>query len=88
MRVADNDMDDDITFDNPAAVREMRRRHASIGRRALAIVDVALRELEQKVACGEPLDMKLEDALALREIGMKMSHQADGDPPPPPTKPN
>jgi hypothetical protein len=81
-------MDDDITFDNPAAVREMRRRHASIGRRALAIVDVALRELEQKVARGEPLDMKLEDALALREIGMKMSHEADGDPPPPPNKPN
>jgi hypothetical protein len=83
--------DDDITFDNPAAVREMKHRHASLGRRALAIVDVALRELEEKIARGEPLNMERADALALREVGEKMVREAlehEADAPIPPPKPN
>src|SRR5277367_3748952 len=60
-------MDDDVSFDGIIARREMRQRQAEIGRRALAIVDVALRELEQKIARGEPLNMTCADALKLRD---------------------
>jgi hypothetical protein len=84
--------DDDVIFDNPAAVREMRRRHAAIGRRALAIVSAALAEWEARIANGEALNMSLAEIEQLREIGMKMAredsgHEADA-PEPTTTKPN
>lgn len=79
---------DDVTFDSPAAVRAMKQRHAELGRRTLAIVDVALREWEAKIAAGEPLDISPQDIKALRDIGEKMSREADGDPPITPKKPN
>jgi hypothetical protein len=86
-------MDDDVTFDSVIARREMRQRQAEIGRRALAIVDVALRELEQKIARGEPLNMTCADALKLRDVGRELLERSaekepDGDAPIPPTKPN
>jgi len=87
-------MDDDTTFDSIIARREMRHRHAELGRRALAIADVALRELEAKVARGEAVNMTREEALRLRDAGAEMVERAaqgepDGDAPIPPTgKPN
>lgn len=85
-------MDDDVAFDNPATIREMRRRHAAIGRQALAVVSAALAEWEQKIARGEALNLTPDDIEKLREIGAKMAaedsgHEADA-PPPPPHKPN
>jgi hypothetical protein len=81
-------MDDDIMFDSPPAIREMKQRHAALGRRTLAVVSAALAEWEQKIARGEALNLTPDDIEKLREIGAKMSHEADGDPLPPPTKPN
>jgi hypothetical protein len=85
-------MDNDVTFDGIIARREMRQRQAEIGRRALAIVDVALRELEQKIARGEPLNMTCADALRLRDVGRELlersASEPDGDAPIPPTNPN
>jgi hypothetical protein len=79
-------------FDSPAAVRGMRRRHADLGRRALAIASVALGEWEQKVARGEPLGMTREEVLNLIRVGREMierSSDGPGDAPiPPPKKPN
>ena len=82
------DDQDDITFDSPAAIREMRRRHAELGRRALAIASVALEEWEAKVARGEPLNMTREEALNLRDVGREMLERSasggkepDGDAP-------
>jgi hypothetical protein len=80
--------DDIITFDNAAARREMRHRHAELGRRTLAVVSVALQEWEEKVARGEPLGLSPAEIEQLREIGAKMAHEADGDAPIPPPKPN
>jgi len=80
--------DDIIRFDSPAAIREMKQRHASIGRRTLAVVSAALAQWEARIANGEALNMSPAEIEQLREIGAKMSHEADGDPLPPPTKPN
>jgi hypothetical protein len=79
--------DDIITFDSPAAIREMKQRHASIGRRTLAVVSAALAEWEARIANGEALNMSPAEIEQLREIGAKMAHEADGVPIPPP-KPN
>jgi len=43
-------------FDDYEAIVAMRRRHAEIGRRLLAIAVRGLEELEAKVAAGEQLD--------------------------------
>jgi len=81
-------MDDDVMFDNPAAVREMKQRHAALGRRTLAVVSVALQEWEARIANGEALNLSPAEIEQLREIGAKMAHEADGEAPIPPPKPN
>lgn len=84
--------DDIITFDNPASVREMKLRHAALGRRTLAVVSAALAEWEARIANGEALNMSPAEIEQLREIGAKMAHEADALEPDadatPPTKPN
>jgi len=79
--------DDIIRFDSPAAIREMRQRHASIGRRTLAVVSAALAEWETRIANGEALNMSPADIEALREIGVKMAREADNLPDADPIKP-
>jgi hypothetical protein len=69
-------MDDDVTFASPAAVREMKQRHAALGRRTLAVVSAALAEWEARIANGEALNMSPADIEALREIGVKMAREA------------
>ena len=81
-------MDDDVMFDNSAAVREMKQRHAALGRRTLAVVSVALQEWEARIANGEALNLSPAEIEQLREIGAKMAHEADGEAPIPPPKPN
>jgi hypothetical protein len=65
-------MDDIITFDNAAARREMRLRHARIGRLALDIAEAALLELKAKLESGQHLDMSIDDAIRLRDLGRGM----------------
>lgn len=81
-------MDDDVNFDSPAAVREMNQRHAALGRRTLGVVSAALAEWEAKIANGEALNLSPAEIEQLREIGAKMAHEADGDAPILPPKPN
>jgi hypothetical protein len=52
-------------FDDYEAIVAMRRRHAEIGRRLLAIAVRGLEELEAKVAAGEQLDMTAQDVRKL-----------------------
>jgi hypothetical protein len=81
-------LDHDVTFDSVIERREMRMRHAELGRRTLAIVDYAVKEWEAKIANGEALNISPAEIEQLREIATKMAHEADGDAPIPPTKPN
>jgi hypothetical protein len=84
--------DDLYTFDSIEARRAMRLRQVQIGRRMQLVASAALRELEQKLADGKPLDLSRQQAEQLREVGEEMERRGmrdPGDAPVPPTgKPN
>jgi hypothetical protein len=80
--------DDDLfTFDSAIERREMRRRHASMGRRMQLVASYAVEELERKMAAGEPLNLSREEAEKLKAVGEELERKATrGEPGP--TKPN
>jgi hypothetical protein len=72
-------------FDSPQARREMNRRHAAIAKQMQAIAIHALRELQQKIEAGQPLDISAEDARRMYADGLKMEREAkENDEPIPP----
>jgi hypothetical protein len=81
--IMDNDtdiiLDNDNDFDSPAARAAMRKRQAQFGRMMMMIAAVGLRELEQKIASGQVLDMSAEDARKLYESGARLERAAIGE---------
>jgi hypothetical protein len=84
--------DDLYTFDSTEARRAMRLRQVQIGRRMQLVASAALRELEQKLAQGKPLDLSRQEAEQLRDVGEEMERRGMRDPgdadAPIPPKPN
>jgi hypothetical protein len=63
-------------FDDAEAILAMRRRHLEIGMRMQAVAVAALKELEQKVASGQPLNLSTEDAKKLLDAGTALERAA------------
>lgn len=80
-----HDTNDTIdSFDSPQARREMRHRHALLGKAMMALALRGLRELEQKAQ----LNMTAEEVRRLYESGSRLVRESggeidDGEPDPP-----
>ena len=69
-----------IGLDDHDSLTAMRKRQAAIGLRMQRIALIALAELEQKVARGEPLRMTAKDAQSMLDIGLRLEREGLGNP--------